>query len=83
MSTNAPPFDGDLKLPVHTSDSVSPTPPPGYRYEKELVTSREWISENITSDFIGRIKRYFVSLFPIFSWIYRYNLTWATGGIVI
>lgn len=84
MSTNAPPFGGDLKLTDHTSDtSVSPTPPPpGYRYEKQLVTSREWISENFTSDFGGRIRRYLISLFPIFSWIYRYNWTWATGGII-
>src|SRR5579871_5051399 len=81
MSTNAPPFGGDLKLEDHASDKpVSETPPPPYHYEKGLVTTREWISENITSDFLDRVKRYLISLFPIFSWIYRYNLTWALGG---
>jgi len=54
--------------------------PPDYRYEKSLVTTKEWVHENITSDPIGRVRRYLVSLFPIFSWIYRYNLTWAIGG---
>ena len=84
MSTNAPPFGGDLKLADHVSDKpTNETPPPPYHYEKGLVTSREWISENLTSDFLGRVKRYLVSLFPIFSWIYRYNLTWALGGMTI
>jgi hypothetical protein len=80
MSTNG----GDLKLTEYTTDkSVTPTtPPPGYNYEKPLVTTKEWLSENITNDIFGRVKRYFISLFPIFSWIYRYNLTWATGGIL-
>jgi len=79
MSTNV---GGDLKLAENRSDeSVNEIHPPPYHYEKKLVTTREWISENITGDFLGRVKRYLISLFPIFSWIYRYNLTWALGGI--
>jgi hypothetical protein len=78
---SSPPFNADIKVPP-VIDRDSPTPPPAYRYEKDLVTAPEWIRENITSDFWGRIRRYLISLFPIFSWIYRYNLKWATGGIL-
>ena len=53
---------------------------PLYRYEKELISTKEYVKENLTSDFSGRVKSYLISLFPIFSWIYRYNLVWATGG---
>ena len=63
--------------PANGENLPSPTE---YRYEKELVTTKEWVHENITSDPTGRVKRYLISLFPIFSWIYRYNLTWAIGG---
>jgi len=52
----------------------------GIRYEQKLVTEMEWIQNNVTGDIPGAIKRYLVSLFPILSWIYRYNLTWALGG---
>jgi sodium-independent sulfate anion transporter 11 len=58
---------------------VSPQVP--FIYETKLVTTNEWIHEHITNDITGRIKRYLISIFPIFSWIYRYNLTWLVGGI--
>jgi len=68
--------NGDIKVDPESSSNTSGH----YQYEPQLVTTKEWIQENITSDFFGRIKRYLISLFPIFSWIYRYNLTWALGG---
>jgi len=71
------PYEADIKS--DPSDKSADQPPP-YQYEKGLPTALEWIKENITSDPLGRIKRYFISLFPIFSWIYRYNFTWALGG---
>jgi hypothetical protein len=77
ITTNA--AGGDTKLAEDKSAPVSPPPPP-YQYEKGTVTALEWVGENITNDFFERIKRYFISLFPIFSWIYRYNLAWASGG---
>src|SRR5438552_11555218 len=61
-------------------DRTSNTSQASYQYEPHLVTTREWIHENVTSDFLGRIRLYLISLFPIFSWIYRYNWTWAIGG---
>jgi hypothetical protein len=69
--------NGDSKL----NSSVEVSSPTPFIYETKLVTTNEWIHENITHDIWGRIKRYLISLFPIFSWIYRYNLTWALGGI--
>ena len=68
-----------MTQPPH--DDWSSNNPPVYQYEKGLVTTKEWIKENITNDVPGRFNRYVISLLPIFSWIYRYNLTWATGGI--
>ena len=81
MASDGPPFGGELKVAENTTDRrVSPSPPPAYSYEGRVVTAKDWIQDNITRDFLGRVRRYFISLFPIFSWIYRYNLTWATGG---
>jgi hypothetical protein len=71
--------NGDDKVDPESSSNESGH----YQYEPHLVTTKEWIHENITSDVFGRIKRYLISLFPIFSWIYRYNLTWAIGGMSI
>jgi hypothetical protein len=70
----------DSKLDVDMSDKSQLSSPP-YQYDSDLVTTKEWVQNNITHDLFGRIKRYLISLFPILSWIYRYNLTWATGGI--
>ena len=58
----------------------SKLPTPSYQYEPQIITIQEWIHEKILKDLSGRLKQYFASLFPILSWIYRYNLTWAIGG---
>jgi len=83
MSSDGPPFGGELKLaePTTADRSVIGNPPP-YSYEGRLVTAKDWVQQNITNDFLGRVKRYLISLFPIFSWIYRYNFTWFVGGTV-
>lgn len=83
MSSDSPPFGGELKLaePTTADRSVIDSPLP-YSYEGRLVTAKDWVQQNITNDFLGRVKRYLISLFPIFSWIYRYNFTWFTGGTV-
>lgn len=54
-----------------------------FQYEQKLVTEKEWIQKNITHDLPGATKRYLLGLFPILSWIYRYNLTWGIGGKII
>ena len=78
MADASSPFDAGLKC---DGDNVSPSPVHNLQYEKGLVTTKEWIEQNITKDLLGRMKRYVIGFFPIFSWIYRYNLTWAIGGI--
>ncbi len=75
---NDAPVSRDPKSPDHSSSWDHSHQ--SYAYAPPLVAADEWIHENITNDPIGKIKRYFLGLFPILSWIYRYNLTWATGG---
>jgi len=71
------PLNGDAK--IDPSLEVGQT---RFLYETKVVTTSEWIRENVTNDLFGKTKRYFIGLFPIFSWIYRYNLTWAIGGML-
>jgi len=52
-----------------------------YAYEPPLVTADDWVAK-VFNDPLGKVKRYFIQLFPILSWIYRYNPTWALGGTV-
>jgi hypothetical protein len=82
MSTSSPPFDETKLAEAHATVErpESKTSFPNYSYEGHIVTANEWVKENITNDLWGKIRRYFIGLFPIFSWIYRYNFTWGTGG---
>ncbi|KAJ1998846.1 hypothetical protein GGI06_006181, partial [Coemansia sp. S85] len=50
-------------------------------YVEPLPSSRQWVSQNLA---ISRTKAvtYVQSLFPIFTWIYRYNWTWFLGDMV-
>ena len=74
---SSPPVNGDGKFPAdHSSNHSSQT----YEYAPPLVATNEWFEKNILNDPIGKVKRYFIGIFPILSWIYRYNLTWAIGG---
>lgn len=69
-------------------------------YEEEIASPSkvidEYTEDNVTvldaakevfHDPKSQVKGYFVSLFPIFQWIYRYNLTWLvadlTAGITV
>ena len=79
MSTNYP----TRHVNLDAIDPEAERPPPPYQYEKDIVSTKEWITENFTNNLPGRAKGYIVSLFPIFSWIYRYNLTWAAGGVAL
>lgn len=74
---SSPPVNGDAKFRPDNSSEHSAQ---SYEYTPPLVAANEWIHNNITSDPVGKFKRYFSGLFPILSWIYRYNLTWAIGG---
>ncbi|KAJ2865139.1 hypothetical protein FB639_005139, partial [Coemansia asiatica] len=50
-------------------------------YVEPLASSREWIKENVIptkQQAVGYAK----SLFPIFTWIHRYNWTWFLGDLV-
>jgi len=72
----SPPVNGDAKFRADSSSEYSAQP---YEYTPPLIAANEWI-EKIASDPVGKFKRYFIGIFPILSWIYRYNLTWAIGG---
>jgi len=76
-------FGRDSKINETTSERpTTENSGQAYTYEGRIVTANEWIQENILNDFFGKVKRYFISLFPIFSWIYRYNYTWFVGGTI-
>ncbi|KAJ2487009.1 hypothetical protein IWW37_005413 [Coemansia sp. RSA 2050] len=50
-------------------------------YVEPLPSSKQWVSQNLA---ISRAKAatYAQSLFPILTWIYRYNWTWFIGDMV-
>ncbi|KAF8473541.1 putative sulfate permease [Kalaharituber pfeilii] len=45
------------------------------------ISVRDWAARTF-ADIPGQFTAYLVSLFPIATWIYRYNLTWLTGDII-
>ncbi|KAH6655399.1 sulfate permease [Truncatella angustata] len=50
-------------------------------YVEEEVTVKEWLTDTLVPS-KGSAARYFKSLFPFWSWIFHYNLTWLTGDII-
>ncbi|KAJ2719461.1 hypothetical protein GGI07_005195 [Coemansia sp. Benny D115] len=50
-------------------------------YVEPLASSKEWVKENVIPSKQQAIA-YAKSLFPITSWIYRYNWTWFLGDLV-
>lgn len=55
-------------------DSVEP-------YYEEEVEVGEWLREILIPS-KGGVTRYFKSLFPFWSWIFHYNLTWLLGDVI-
>ncbi|KAJ1889984.1 hypothetical protein LPJ66_007736 [Kickxella alabastrina] len=49
-------------------------------YIEPLASSREWLHDVIPSG--QQVGEYLKSLFPISTWIYRYNWTWFLGDLV-
>jgi sodium-independent sulfate anion transporter 11 len=47
---------------------------------EEEPTAAEWLGKFRPNG--GAIKRYFISLFPFWNWIFHYNLTWLFGDII-
>lgn len=59
----------------------SPPPHSSFpEYTDRTISTRDWASRNF-ADLRGQLIAYLVSLFPIATWIYRYNLTWLTGDV--
>ncbi|KAL7283193.1 hypothetical protein ACG7TL_002620 [Trametes sanguinea] len=46
-----------------------------------VISTRDW-AEKLTHDPLQRTISYVTSLFPIFGWISRYNLGWASGDLI-
>lgn len=44
------------------------------------ISVRDWTAATF-EDIPGQLKAYVVSLFPIATWIYRYNFTWFIGDV--
>ncbi|KAI0747884.1 sulfate permease [Daedaleopsis nitida] len=49
--------------------------------EVPVVSPREWAGK-LSHDPVQRAIAYLTSLFPIFGWISRYNLGWASGDLI-
>lgn len=49
-------------------------------FHDRTISVRDWVSTTFT-DIPGQLLYYVKSLFPIATWIYRYNLTWFTGDV--
>lgn len=50
-------------------------------YYEEEVTVGEYLRELVVPT-KGGVARYFKSLFPFWSWIFHYNLTWLLGDVI-
>lgn len=50
-------------------------------YNEDTIGIRNFINDN-TNNPLQRFTDYFISLFPILTWIYRYNLTWLYGDLI-
>ncbi|KAJ1919887.1 hypothetical protein H4219_001667 [Mycoemilia scoparia] len=50
-------------------------------YIEPIPSVRTWVKDTVVPTKSG-IKDYIISLFPIATWIYRYNLTWFIGDLV-
>ena len=61
----------------------SPSPHSSFpEYSDRTISARDWAARTFR-DVPGKLISYLVSLFPIATWIYRYNLTWLTGDVRI
>lgn len=49
-------------------------------FNDRTISVRDWVSTTF-ADIPGQILFYLKTLFPIATWIYRYNLTWFTGDV--
>ena len=49
-------------------------------YVEREPTTTEYLSQFKPS--IGGVQRYFKGLFPFWSWIFHYNLTWLLGDVI-
>lgn len=50
-------------------------------YNEDTIGVRNFINEH-TKNLSSRVVDYFISLFPILTWIHRYNLTWLYGDLI-
>lgn len=51
------------------------------QYDEIKASPQTWAHSH-TSHPLTRLRNYFISLFPIARWIYRYNLTWLYGDLI-
>ncbi|KAJ3570550.1 hypothetical protein NP233_g4336 [Leucocoprinus birnbaumii] len=47
----------------------------------DVISAKQWFSQLCTDPFI-RITRYIMSVFPVLTWIHRYNIGWLAGDLI-
>lgn len=51
-------------------------------FHDRTISTKDWFARTF-DDVPGQAVSYVKSLFPIATWIYRYNLTWLSGDVRI
>lgn len=78
------PNSDEKRTPGHhqtvRSDSSSGEISTNGGFVDRTISVRDWTAATF-EDIPGQLKSYVVSLFPIATWIYRYNFTWFIGDV--
>lgn len=74
---NDDPINPNQYIAVDSSDRLNKV----LEYNEDVIGVRNFVNDN-TNNPLQRIADYFISLFPIITWIYRYNLTWLYGDLI-
>lgn len=69
------------QLPGASPSDGGPSQPSGLPvFTDRTISTKDWAARTFL-DIPGQVIAYLISLFPIATWIYRYNLTWFTGDV--
>lgn len=77
MGDNIQPSADEKQLAAFSGSRVSSDDD---RFNDRTISVKDWAARTF-DDIPGQLRDYFLGLFPIATWIYRYNLTWFIGDV--
>src|SRR5690554_4614155 len=80
IAGTAPAYDEKRTNEKQAAEVEYQTAEHGDVFHDRTISVKDWSSRTFT-DVPGQIKDYLISLFPIATWIYRYNPTWFVGDV--